>query len=100
MHYGRRKARTVFRYLGTVTSAEGIDGERVVRKNAMRCFAAFAVRDQRGGGAPTASSAEGNSPVSIASISRKYLWFGKPQLRDSGVTVRSAIISRKNPREP
>ena len=53
----------------------------------MRCFAAFAVRDQRGGGAPTASSAEGNSPVSIASISRKYLWFGKPQLRDSGVTI-------------
>ena len=46
-------------YFGTVTSAEGIDGERVVRRNAMRCFAAFAVRDQRGGGAPTASSAEG-----------------------------------------
>jgi hypothetical protein len=61
------------------------------------------VHDLLGGAAPTASSADANSPVSIASISRKYLfkWLGKLQLRDTGVTISLLRAHRgENPREP
>jgi hypothetical protein len=51
------------------------------------------VRDQRGGVALTASSADGNSPVSIAHKQKISKWIGKSQLRDSGATI--ALLSEK-----
>ena len=54
-------------------SAKRTDGQRArdLALCGLRRF--YLVHDPRGGAAPTASSADANSPVSIASISRKYL---------------------------